>query len=259
LLALKETYKDDLLIVMRSYLEKPRTSVAWKGLINDPDIDDSFKINKGLRVARQLFVDLTDRKMPIATEMLDTISPPFLTDLISVGEVGSRTTESELHREFASGLSFPVGFKNGTDGTLRVAIDAIQAARYPHHFLSVTMPGVLAIVGTVGNEDCFIILRGFSDGETIAEAEQALEKAGLRARLMLDCSHGDMPEDYKNQAKLAAGRIASGDTGIMGVMIKSNINEGCCLMKEEKYFADAISWQAARKYRKKASPALSMA
>ncbi len=236
LLTLKETYKDDLLIVMRSYLEKPRTSVAWKGLINDPDIDHSFKINKGLRLARNLFVDLTNRGMPIATEILDTISPPFLTDLISVGEVGSRTTESELHRELASGLSFPVGFKNGTDGTLRVAIDAIQTARNPHHFLSVTKPGVLAIVGTVGNEDCFVILRGYYDGESIAEAKQALEKAGLRARLMLDCSHGDSPEEYKNQSKLAASRIASGDTGIMGIMFKSNINEGSLSYKRREIF-----------------------
>merc|ERR1711939_1301003 len=164
LVALKQKYKDDLLIVMRSYLEKPRTTVGWKGLINDPDIDNSFKINKGLRTSRQLFVDLTSKGMPLASEMLDTISPQFLADLLSVGAVGARTTESQLHRELASGLSFPVGFKNGTDGTLGVAIDAIGAVRHPHHFLSVTKPGVVAIVGTVGNEDCFVILRGGTTG-----------------------------------------------------------------------------------------------
>lgn len=141
LLKAKEQHKEDLLIVMRAYLEKPRTSIGWKGLINDPDVNNTFKINKGLRVSRQLFVDLTDRGMPIASEMLDTISPQYLADLLSAGAVGARTTESQLHRELASGLSFPVGFKNGTDGTLSVAIDAIGAVRHPHHFLSVTKPG----------------------------------------------------------------------------------------------------------------------
>jgi len=164
LLKMKEKYKDDLLIVMRSYLEKPRTTVGWKGLINDPDIDGTFNINKGLKMSRQLFVDLTDKGMPLASEMLDTISPQYLADMLSVGAVGARTTESQLHRELASGLSFPVGFKNGTDGTLDVAIDAIGAVRHPHHFLSVTKPGVVAIVGTVGNEDCFVILRGGKKG-----------------------------------------------------------------------------------------------
>jgi len=160
LMKLRELYKNELLVVMRSYLEKPRTTVGWKGLINDPDIDNTFQINKGLRISRQLFVDLTEKGMPLASEMLDTISPQFLADLLSVGAIGARTTESQLHRELASGLSFPVGFKNGTDGSLGVAIDAIGAVKHPHHFLSVTKPGVVAIVGTVGNEDCFVILRG---------------------------------------------------------------------------------------------------
>ncbi|KAL0939038.1 phospho-2-dehydro-3-deoxyheptonate aldolase [Colletotrichum truncatum] len=234
LLAQKEKHKDELLIVMRSYLEKPRTTVGWKGLINDPDIDNSFKINKGLRLSRQLFVDLTDKGMPIASEMLDTISPQFLADLLSVGAVGARTTESQLHRELASGLSFPVGFKNGTDGSLGVAIDAIGAVRHPHHFLSVTKPGVVAIVGTVGNEDCFVILRGGTkgtnyDAKSITEAKAALEKAGLPQRLMVDCSHGNSLKNHKNQPKVAgelAAQIAKGETGIMGVMIESNINEG---------------------------------
>lgn len=219
---------------MRSYLEKPRTTVGWKGLINDPDIDNTFKINKGLRVSRQLFVDLTEKGMPLASEMLDTISPQFLADLLSVGAIGARTTESQLHRELASGLSFPVGFKNGTDGTLGVAIDAIGSVKHPHHFLSVTKPGVVAIVGTVGNDDCFVILRGGKKGTnydevSIKEARADLEKKGLNARLMIDCSHGNSEKNHKNQPKVAhvlAEQIAKGETGIMGVMIESNINEG---------------------------------
>lgn len=230
----KEKYKDELLIVMRSYLEKPRTTVGWKGLINDPDIDNSFKMNKGLRISRQLFVDLTDKGMPIASEMLDTISPQFLADCLSAGAVGARTTESQLHRELASGLSFPVGFKNGTDGTLGVAIDAIGAVKHPHHFLSVTKPGVVAIVGTVGNEDCFVILRGGTkgtnyDSKSIGEAKAALAKSGLRERLMVDCSHGNSSKNHKNQPKVAAelaAQMSKGESAIMGVMIESNIGEG---------------------------------
>lgn len=234
LLQEKEKHKDELLIVMRSYLEKPRTTVGWKGLINDPDIDDSFNINKGLRVSRQLFVDLTDKGMPIATEMLDTISPQFLADVLSVAAVGARTTESQLHRELASGLSFPVGFKNGTDGSLGVAIDAIGAVKHPHHFLSVTKPGVVAIVGTVGNEDAFVILRGGTkgtnyDADSIAEAKAALAKSGVNPRLMVDCSHGNSLKNHKNQPKVAAvlaEQIEKGEDAIMGVMIESHINEG---------------------------------
>ncbi|RSM13966.1 Phospho-2-dehydro-3-deoxyheptonate aldolase, phenylalanine-inhibited [Fusarium oligoseptatum] len=234
LLKEKEKHKDELLIVMRSYLEKPRTTVGWKGLINDPDIDGSFKINKGLRISRQLFVDLTSKGMPIASEMLDTISPQFLADLLSVGAIGARTTESQLHRELASGLSFPVGFKNGTDGSLNVAIDAIGAAEHPHHFLSVTKPGVVAIVGTEGNHDCFVILRGGSkgtnyDADSIAAAKEALAKKGVRQRLMVDCSHGNSLKNHKNQPKVAAdiaSQISKGEDAIMGVMIESNVNEG---------------------------------
>jgi 3-deoxy-7-phosphoheptulonate synthase len=236
LLKLKEKYEDTLLIVMRSYLEKPRTTVGWKGLINDPDIDNTFKINKGLRISRQLFVDLTDKGMPLASEMLDTISPQFLADLLSVGAIGARTTESQLHRELASGLSFPVGFKNGTDGSLDVAIDAIGAVKHPHHFLSVTKPGVVAIVGTVGNQDCFVILRGGKkgtnyDAKSIAEAREKLAQKGLNARLMVDCSHGNSEKNHKNQPKVAhalAEQIAGGETAIMGVMIESHIDEGKC-------------------------------
>jgi len=231
---LKKLYKDDLLIVMRSYLEKPRTTVGWKGLINDPDIDNSFNINKGLRTSRQLFLDLTEKGMPVASEMLDTISPQFVADLISVGAVGARTTESQLHRELASGLSFPVGFKNGTDGSLDVAIDAIGAVEHPHRFLSVTKPGLVAIVGTAGNEDCFVILRGGKKGtnydrDSIREAKAALKAKNLRQRLMVDCSHGNSLKDHRNQPKVVndlAAQIEGGEESIMGVMIESNINEG---------------------------------
>jgi len=234
LLKLKEKYKGELLIVMRSYLEKPRTTVGWKGLINDPDIDNTFNINKGLRTARQLFVDLTEKGMPLASEMLDTISPQFLADLLSVGAIGARTTESQLHRELASGLSFPVGFKNGTDGSLDIAIDAIGAVKHPHHFLSVTKPGVVAIVGTVGNEDCFVILRGGKkgtnyDADNIKEAKEKLSKAGVNSRLMVDCSHGNSLKDHRNQPKVArvvAQQLEAGETGIIGVMIESHISEG---------------------------------
>lgn len=229
---------------MRSYLEKPRTTVGWKGLINDPDIDNSFQINKGLRLARQLFVDLTDQGMPLASEMLDTISPQFLADCLSLGAVGARTTESQLHRELASGLSFPVGFKNGTDGTLGVAIDAIGAVRHAHHFLSVTKPGVVAIVGTVGNEDCFVILRGGTagtnyDARSIQAATATLTAKGLTPRLMVDCSHGNSEKDHRNQPKVAAvlaDQIRRGEEAIMGVMIESNIHEGWS-------FASSRNWQ----------------
>ena len=186
---------DDLCIIMRAYLEKPRTTVGWKGLINDPDIDESFHINKGLRVSRQLFVDLTSAGMPIASEMLDTISPQFLADCISVGAIGARTTESQLHRELASGLSFPVGFKNGTDGSLAVAIDAIGAAAARHHFMGVTKQGLAAITRTRGNEHGFVILRGGSRGtnfdkESVQAAKQVLTDKKQKQAIMIDCSHG---------------------------------------------------------------------
>lgn len=234
---LAEKYKGELHIVMRAYLEKPRTTVGWKGLINDPEIDGTFQINKGLRISRKLFVDLTS-KLPIAGEMLDTISPQFLSDLFSVGAIGARTTESQLHRELASGLSFPIGFKNGTDGTLGVAIDALRAASHPHHFLSVTKPGVVAIVGTEGNEDCFVILRGGKQGTNYDEAsvkscKESLAKAniglGREARIMVDCSHGNSNKNHKNQPLVAAEvarQVSKGETAICGLMIESNIEEG---------------------------------
>ena len=180
---------------MRAYLEKPRTTVGWKGLINDPDIDETFQINKGLRVSRKLFCDLTSAGMPIASEMLDTISPQFLADLISLGAIGARTTESQLHRELASGLSFPMGFKNGTDGSLSVAIDAVGSAAAKHHFMGVTKQGLAAITRTKGNEHGFVILRGGTkatnyDAASVKATREALRKKGQREIMMIDCSHG---------------------------------------------------------------------
>ncbi|KAK9479005.1 phospho-2-dehydro-3-deoxyheptonate aldolase [Lipomyces japonicus] len=234
---LAEKYKDDLLIIMRAYLEKPRTITGWKGLINDPDIDGSFRINKGLRIARQLFVTLTEQ-VPIAGEMLDTISPQFLADLFSVGAIGARTTESQLHRELASGLSFPVGFKNGTDGNVDVGIEAMAASSRPHHFLSVTKPGIVAIVGTEGNGDSFLILRGGRRGTNFDSENVALAKTKLKAftkdkpvgrRIMVDASHGNSNKDHNNQPKVleeVARQLKLGEEQILGVMVESNIKGG---------------------------------
>ncbi|KXT02432.1 hypothetical protein AC578_7819 [Pseudocercospora eumusae] len=234
LVQLADKLKQDLCIIMRAYLEKPRTTVGWKGLINDPDIDESYKINKGLRVSRKLFCDLTNQGMPIASEMLDTISPQFLADLISLGAIGARTTESQLHRELASGLSFPMGFKNGTDGSLTVAVDAIGAAAAKHHFMGVTKQGLAAITKTAGNPDCFVILRGGTKGtnfdkDSVKATREALKKKGLDEVMMIDCSHGNSQKNHKNQPKVAqvvGDQIREGETGIVGVMIESNINEG---------------------------------
>ncbi|KAI1104978.1 3-deoxy-7-phosphoheptulonate synthase [Jackrogersella minutella] len=231
---LSEKLSDDLCIIMRAYLEKPRTTVGWKGLINDPDIDNSFKINKGLRISRQMFSDLTKAGMPIASEMLDTISPQFLADFISVGAIGARTTESQLHRELASGLSFPIGFKNGTDGNLTVAIDAIGAAASKHHFMGVTKQGLAAITRTKGNEHGFVILRGGSKGtnydkDNIKAAKETLTKKGQKLAIMVDCSHGNSNKDHRNQPKVAkviGDQLREGESAIVGVMIESNIHEG---------------------------------
>ncbi|KAK6539920.1 3-deoxy-7-phosphoheptulonate synthase [Orbilia ellipsospora] len=225
---------EDLVIIMRAYLEKPRTTVGWKGLINDPDIDETFQINKGLRVSRKLFCDLTAFGVPIASEMLDTVSPQYLADLLSVAAIGARTTESQLHRELASGVSFPVGFKNGTDGSLSVAIDAIGAAAHPHHFMGVTKQGLAAITKTTGNPDCFVILRGGSSGpnysaEHVAKVKASLKKANQKEIMMIDCSHGNSLKNHKNQRPVSediANQIRGGEEGIVGVMIESNINEG---------------------------------
>lgn len=229
---LNDEVAGELVIIMRAYLEKPRTTVGWKGLINDPDVNESFNINKGLRVARRLFTDLTNMGLPIASEMLDTISPQFLADMLSLGAIGARTTESQLHRELASGLSFPIGFKNGTDGSVGVAIDAVKAASASHHFMGVTKQGLAAITLTKGNENCFVILRGGNRGTNYDEnsvKEVKNKLAGTGITVMVDCSHGNSQKDHRNQPKVlseVARQVANGETILTGVMIESHINEG---------------------------------
>jgi 3-deoxy-7-phosphoheptulonate synthase len=233
---------DDLLIVMRVYFEKPRTTVGWKGLINDPNLDESFEINKGLHLARCLLTDLNDMEVPAATEFLDLITPQYVADLISWGAIGARTTESQVHRELASGLSSPVGFKNGTDGGLQVAIDAIGAASRPHNFLSLTKEGYSAIFATTGNDDCHIILRGGNKGPNydathVKQAAAELTAAGVQPRLMVDCSHANSAKDHQRQINVAediAQQISAGDENIMGVMIESHLVAGRQNVEEDK-------------------------
>ena len=224
---------DQLHIIMRVYFEKPRTSIGWKGLINDPDLNGKFNINEGLRVARHLLLQLAEKGVPAATEYLDLISPQYIADLISWGAIGARTTESQAHRELASGISCPIGFKNGTYGNLDIAINAIKSASQSHHFLSVTKEGHSAIFTTKGNEDCHIILRGGRrpnyDEVSVAEAAEQLKAAGLRPTLMVDFSHANSNKDYRNQPKVAqniATQIANGTDAISGVMIESHLVEG---------------------------------
>lgn len=228
-----EQYAEDLIVVMRVYFEKPRTTVGWKGLINDPRLDNTFRINEGLRLARRILLDINELDLPCATEFLDTITPQYTADLIAWGAIGARTTESQVHRELASGLSCPVGFKNGTDGNMRIAVDAIRSANSPHHFLSVTKSGHTAIVSTVGNEDCHVILRGGKepnyDAASVDAACKEIAKAGLAARLMIDFSHGNSRKQYKLQLEVCdsvAGQIASGEERIVGVMVESHLVEG---------------------------------
>jgi len=223
----------ELLVVMRVYFEKPRTTVGWKGLINDPNLDGSFRINEGLRLARRLLIDLNESGMPVGCEFLDMITPQYIADLVAWGAIGARTTESQIHRELASGLSCPVGFKNGTDGGVKVAVDAVRAASAPHHFLSVTKGGHSAIVSTSGNEDCHIILRGGSkpnyDGASVGAAAKALAEAGVPVRLMIDFSHGNSSKKPEKQVEVAqdvAGQLAGGDTRIFGVMAESHLKAG---------------------------------
>ena len=230
----KDELKDDLMIVMRVYFEKPRTTVGWKGMINDPDIDSSFNINKGLRVARRLLLDLNDMGMPAATEYLDLITPQYISDLIAWGAIGARTTESQGHRELASGVSCPIGFKNSTDGTIKIAIDAIGAAMSPHHFLSLTKAGHSAIFSTTGNEDVHIILRGGNDrpnydAVSVEQVAQGLAKANLKQNIMIDCSHANSLKQCQRQLIVGddvAEQIANGDHRIMGAMIESHLKAG---------------------------------
>lgn len=232
-----EKAKDDLHIVMRVYFEKPRTTVGWKGLINDPNLDGSFQINKGLRLARGFLLEVAKIGLPAGTEFLDAISPQYTADLISWGAIGARTTESQVHRELTSGLSMPVGFKNGTDGSVRIAIDAIRSSSSSHHFLSVTKQGISAIVETAGNDKCHVILRGANSGpnyssEHITSTRSSLEKAGLPARIMIDCSHGNSEKKHENQLKVSENvseQLSAGDDNawsILGVMLESNLVEG---------------------------------
>ena len=229
----REQYKDTLEVVMRVYFEKPRTTVGWKGLINDPYLDGSYRIDEGLRIARQLLIDINRLGVPAGSEFLDVISPQYIGDLISWGAIGARTTESQIHRELASGISAPIGFKNGTDGNIRIATDAIQSSSHGHHFLSVHKNGQVAIVHTKGNPDCHVILRGGKtpnyDAASVAAACADLEKAGLPASLMVDCSHANslkLHERQKNVAADIAGQMAAGSKRIFGVMLESHLVAG---------------------------------
>jgi len=231
--ALREQHAEDLEVVMRVYFEKPRTTVGWKGLINDPYLDESYRIHEGLRIARQLLVEINRLGVPAAGEFLDTISPQYIADLISWGAIGARTTESQVHRELASGLSAPIGFKNGTDGNIKIAIDAIQAAARPHHFLSVHKNGQVAIVETQGNKDCHVILRGGKtpnyDAASVEAACREIEAAKLDCRLMVDFSHANSSKQHRRQIDVArevGAQVAAGKRCIFGAMVESHLVEG---------------------------------
>jgi 3-deoxy-7-phosphoheptulonate synthase len=232
--ALADELASDVYVVMRTYFEKPRTTIGWKGLINDPRLDGSFDINQGLRLARKFLRDVVELGLPTGTEFLDPISPQFVADLVSWGAIGARTTESQVHRELASGLSMPVGFKNGTKGTVQIAVDAVGSASHPHHFLSVTKQGLSAIVATAGNEDCHVILRGGAgkpnyDEGSVADAAALLEKAKQAPRLMIDCSHANSGKDPSKQPAVAAAiaeQVASGSQRVFGIMLESFLVAG---------------------------------
>jgi 3-deoxy-7-phosphoheptulonate synthase len=233
LLEQRKKYEGELEIVMRVYFEKPRTTVGWKGLINDPYLDESYRIDEGLRIARHLLIEINRMGMPAGSEFLDVISPQYIGDLISWGAIGARTTESQIHRELASGISAPIGFKNGTDGNIKIATDAIQSASRPHHFLSVHKNGQVAIVETKGNEDCHVILRGGKttnyDAQSVATACSELEAAKLPASLMVDCSHANSSKQHERQIEVAkdiAGQLAKGSKQIFGVMVESHLFAG---------------------------------
>jgi 3-deoxy-7-phosphoheptulonate synthase len=234
LATLRTQLSKNLLIVMRVYFEKPRTTIGWKGLINDPNLDDSYDIDTGLRVARRLLLDLNAQGMPAGVEFLDILTPQYISDLVSWGAIGARTTESQLHREMASGLSCPVGFKNGTDGSVKVAVDAVQSARAPHRFLSATQSGQISIFETLGNPDSHVILRGGStgtnyDATSVDAASAAMTKAGIRPQVMIDFSHANSRKQHRLQIEVGhdvGDQLASGDERIIGVMIESHLVEG---------------------------------
>jgi 3-deoxy-7-phosphoheptulonate synthase len=242
-------YADTLEIVMRVYFEKPRTTVGWKGLINDPYLDESFRIDEGLRIARQLLIEINRLGLPAGSEFLDVISPQYIGDLIAWGAIGARTTESQVHRELASGLSAPIGFKNGTDGNIRIATDAIQAAARGHHFLSVHKNGQVAIVQTNGNKDCHVILRGGKapnyDAASVGAAIRDLEAAKLPATLMVDCSHANSSKQYERQVEVArdiAGQVAGGSRSVFGVMVESHLQAGAQKFSPGKDTAAALEY-----------------
>ena len=232
--ALADETAADLRLVMRVYFEKPRTTVGWKGLINDPHLDNSFAINEGLRLGRRFLLDLADLGMPAGCEFLDPITPQFISDLVTWGAIGARTTESQVHRELASACSMPVGFKNGTDGGVQIAIDAVRAAAHPHRFLGVTEQGLAGIVATRGNPDCHVILRGGATGPnhdamSVQKTLAALRDAGMPPRLMIDASHGNSEKDYKRQplvVREVAAQVAQGETGVAGMMMVSFLVDG---------------------------------
>ncbi len=243
--AVADELGEDLRIVMRVYFEKPRTTVGWKGLVNDPHLDGSFAINEGLRLARRLLLDLVALGLPCGCEFLDPITPQFTSDLVAWGAIGARTTESQVHRELSSGLSMPVGFKNGTDGGVQIALDAVRAAAHPHRFLGVTEQGLAGIVSTRGNGDCHIILRGGQDGPNydtlhVQKTLAALRDAGVPARLMVDTSHGNSEKDYARQpgvARNVAGQVAQGERGIIGLMMESFLVDGRQDLKDPRRLA----------------------
>lgn len=257
LLEVRKNLAADLLIVMRVYFEKPRTTVGWKGLINDPHLDGSYQINAGLEIARKFLLDVNELGMPAGAEFLDTITPQYTADLVSWGAIGARTTESQVHRELASGLSCPIGFKNGTDGSVRVATDAIKTAASPHHFLSVTKEGQSAIIATTGNEDCHVILRGGKapnyDATSVNAACNQLAEVGLAPRLMIDCSHANSSKQYSKQKEVAqnvANQVTAGDERIIGLMLESHLIEGrqdhtpgCELAYGQSITDACIGWQ----------------
>ena len=278
LLELRERLANDLFVLMRVYFEKPRTTVGWKGLINDPGLDGSFRINEGLKIARRLLLDLNEAGVPVACEFLDMVTPQYTADLVSWGAIGARTTESQIHRELASGLSCPVGFKNGTDGNVRIAVDAIRAARAPHHFIGVTKAGHCAIVSTSGNEDSHVVLRGGKtpnyDAASVEAVARVLGEAGLAQNLMIDLSHANSSKQFEKQIEGGmdvARQIAAGDGRIVGVMAESHlkagrqdlvpgkplvygqsITDGCIGWDESKRLLEALAEAVARRRLKKA-------
>jgi len=240
---------DNIFIVMRTYFEKPRTTIGWKGLINDPDLNGSYNINKGLRIARNLLLEINTIGLPVAIEFLDTISPQYTSDLISWGAIGARTTECQLHRELTSGLSMPIGFKNGTNGNIKIALDAIECSSQPHNFLGIDENGKASIVQTKGNKNCHIILRGSTEKpnyyiDDIIETAFVMHKRNILSNIMIDCSHGNSQKNYKNQPiiiKYLSNIIKSGNENIIGLMIESNLKEGNQKLNNKKDLKYGIS------------------